>query len=119
MSSETNQIEFKTAVVEWLKLNEEISNIQKIIREKRKKYAHLGTLITAFMKDVNKEICNVGDSDAIVLKKSKTTGALKKEKVLEILNSCFSDSVRAQEVTETIFNSREVKEKDVLKKTAL
>ena len=36
MASDSNQIEFKTAVTEWLRLNEEITNIQKIVRDKRK-----------------------------------------------------------------------------------
>ena len=115
--TESTGKDFKTAVCEWLQVEEEISNIQKIVREKRKKMNNLSLLITSYMRDIDKEICNVGDSNALVIKKSKTTCSLKKDKVYEILKSCFDDVNTAQEVTETIFNSREVREKDVLKKT--
>lgn len=117
MASDSNQIEFKTAVTEWLRLNEEITNIQKIVRDKRKMLNNLSTIITNYMKSIDKEICNVGDSDAIVIKKSKTTCALKKETVFEVLKKYLENEVVAQEVTENIFKARTTKEKDVLKKT--
>tara|TARA_B100001250_G_scaffold379768_1_gene370707 strand:- start:1296 stop:1655 length:360 start_codon:yes stop_codon:yes gene_type:complete len=117
MASDSNQIDFKTAVTEWLRLNEELSNIQKIVREKRKVINNLSAIITNYMKSIDKEICNVGDSDAIVLKKSKTTCALKKETVFEVLKKYLENEAVAQEVTEDIFKSRTTKEKDVLKKT--
>ena len=36
MASESNSMDFKSAVCQWLQLNEEMTNIQKIVREKKK-----------------------------------------------------------------------------------
>lgn len=117
MASDSNSMDFKSAVCQWLQLNEEMTNIQKIVRDKRKTLNNLSAIITNYMKNLDKEICNIGDTDAIVLKKSKTTGALKKENVFEILKKYFDNEELTKEVTDNIFNSRTIKEKDVLKKT--
>lgn len=117
MASESNSMDFKSAVCQWLQLNEEMTNIQKIVRDKRKLMTNLSAIITNYMKNLDKEICNIGDTDAIVLKKSKSTGALKKETVYQILQKYLQNEELTKEVTEDIFNSRIVKEKDILKKT--
>lgn len=112
--------EFKQAVKEWLALEVDVSNVQKIIREKRKRMQNLSDFISTYMKENDKEICDVGDNNALVLKRKKTTGGLKKEHIMKVLSELIiNDDERVKEYTNKMYELREVKEKDCVKKTSL
>lgn len=111
--------DFKVAVHEWLRLEEDLTEIQKVVREKRKRKAHLDKFISSFMSSQNKEICNIGENQAIVLSTRKTTSALKKEYILRVLIETFKNEDRAKELVQRIYDMREVREKHVIKKTDL
>ena len=98
---------------------EDISNTQRIVREKRKRMQKLSEYISIFMKQNDKEICDVGNEQALVLKKRKTTGGLKKEYIVQVLSEIVKDEQRAKEYTEKIYSLRPIKETDVLKKTTI
>lgn len=109
--------DFKVAVHEWLRLEEDLATIQKVIREKRKRKQHLNDIIASFMSQQNKEICNIGDHQAIVLSTRKATCALKKEHIVGVLNTALKNEERATELMNQMYAMREVREKHVIKKT--
>lgn len=110
--SETTEYNFKDAVLEWMRVNEEISQLQREIRQKRNRMNHLGNFIMDSMKNMDKELCNVGDK-ALQLKKRKSTVALKKEDVVRLLKTLTSDDVAIRE-TEALFQNRTTKFKDYI-----
>lgn len=111
--------EFKTAVLEWVRIDEDLSSIQKVIREKRKRKQNLSEFIATYMQHTNKEICNIGDNNAIVLSKRKATCSLKKQHIVSVLNELLKDEERSNELMEKMYSMREVREKSVIKKTEI
>lgn len=111
--------EFKQGVREWLLIEEDLSNMQKVIREKRKRMQRLSEFISVYMKKNDKEICDVGNDQALVLKTRKSTGTLKKEYVIKVLRELVPNDELAKEYTERMYGMRPIKETSVLKKTSL
>lgn len=111
--------EFKNTVREWLMIEEDISNTQRVVREKRKRMQKLSEYISIFMKQNDKEFCDVGNEQALVLKKRKTTGGLKKEYIIQVLSEIVKDEQKAKEYTEKMYSMRTIKETDVIKKTTI
>lgn len=110
--------EFKNTVREWLMIEESMTEIQKVLREKRKRMQKLSEYISVFMKQNNKEICDVGNEQMLVLKKRKTTGGLKKEYIMQVLSEVVSQE-KAKEYMEKMYSLRPIKETDVIKKTSI
>lgn len=109
--------EFKNSVREWLMMEESMSEIQKVLREKRKRMQKLSEYISVFMKQNNKEICDVGNEQMLVLKKRKSTGGLKKEYIIKVLSELVSEE-QAKEYTDKMYQLRPIKESDVIKRTS-
>jgi hypothetical protein len=108
--------EFKNSVREWLLMEESMTEIQKVLREKRKRMQKLSEYISVFMKQNNKEICDIGNEQMLVLKKRKSTGGLKKEYIINILSELVSEE-QAKEYTDKMYQLRPIKEIDVIKRT--
>lgn len=108
--------EFKNSVREWLMMEESMAEIQKVLREKRKRMQKLSEYISVFMKQNNKEICDVGNEQMLVLKKRKSTGGLKKEYIIKVLSELVSEE-QAMEYTDKMYQLRPIKETDVIKRT--
>lgn len=120
-SSTTPEIsidEFKNSVREWMMIEESMSEIQKVLREKRKRMQKLSEFISVFMKQNNKEICDVGNEQMLVLKKRKSTGGLKKEYIMQVLKEIVSEE-KAREYTNKMYEMRPIKETDVIKRTSI
>jgi|SouAtlMetagenome_1021521.scaffolds.fasta_scaffold93392_1 hypothetical protein len=111
--SETSEYNFKDAVLEWMRVNEEIAVMQKEVRLKRNRINHLGNFIMQTMKDMDKELCNVGER-SLQLKQRKSTTSLKKDDVVRMLRKLTSDDTAAREA-EALFNSRTSKFKDYIR----
>ena len=111
--------EFKNAVHEWIRIDDDMSNIQTAIREKRKRKQHLSEFIATYMQQNNKDICNIGDNNAIVLSKRKATCSLKKQHIVSVLNELLKNEDKSKEIMEKMYSMREVREKNVIKKTEL
>jgi hypothetical protein len=110
--SETTSLNFKDSVLEWMTVNNEISMMQKHIRQKRNRATYLGQYIMEYMKDMDKELCNVGES-ALHLKKRKVTTSLKKPDILRALAKMTSED-EAIRVTNQLFEERKVIFKDYI-----
>lgn len=119
VTHEPNVDEFKIAVHEWLRLEEDLANIMKVLREKRKRKQHLDQFISSFMSQQNKAICNVGDNQAIVLSTRKSTTSLKKEYIVKVLTNALKNEERALDLMNQMYAMRETREKHVIKKTEI
>jgi hypothetical protein len=108
--------EFKNTVREWLMLEESMSEMQKVIREKRKRLQKLSEYISVFMKQNNKEMCDVGNEQMLILKKRKSTGGLKKEYIMKVLSEIVSQE-QAKNYMDKMYSMRPIKETDVIKRT--
>jgi hypothetical protein len=118
-TNDYNVNEFKTAVHEWLRLEEDLASIAKVVREKRKRKQHLDQFISSYMSHENKEICNVGENSAIVLSTRKSTCSLKKEHIVGVLVEALRNEERAKELMQQMYALREVREKYVIKQTEI
>lgn len=108
--TQTRDDEFKRAVKEYVALFDEIAEIRSIINQKNKKKKALTEFIIAYMKDSEKDICNLGASGVLAMKKQKTTVTLKKEYVQQMLTQILQDEQKAEESAKFIFENREKKE---------
>lgn len=119
-SSETTNIvhNFKDSVHEWMKIQDFISEQQAVLRQKRKRMLQLEYYITTYLKDNNKDYCNIGDKEALCMKSKKTTSPLKKEHIINFLKGMVSEE-KAVEYTKQLYEMREVKEKNMIKRVSL
>jgi hypothetical protein len=114
--SHTTTYNFKDAVYEWIQLNEETAALQREVRLKRNKMNSISQYIVTFMKEQDKEVCNVGETGALVLKKRKVTSSLKKDEILNALRRHTSEE-QATTTANLLFDNRTVKFKDYIKLT--
>ena len=108
--TESRDEQFRRSVKQYVALTDEIAEIRKIINEKNKKKKNLTEFIIAYMRDSEKDICNLGASGVLAMKKQKTTVTLKKEYVQQMLTQILNDEQKAEESTKYIFENREKKE---------
>ena len=113
-TSASSITDFKSAVHEWISIQNGISEMQKNIREKKKRQQRLDFYISTYMRDQKKEFCKINENDTLVVKRKKTTGALKKDHVLKFLNTLVKDEEKANEYTKQLYGMREIKEKDYI-----
>ena len=111
-TSGTTELNFKDTVMEWMRINEEITMLQKEIRQRRNRSTHLGAFIMDAMKEMGKELCNVGEK-SLQLKQRKTTASLKKNEVEQLLRKLMSEE-RALKETNDLFENRVTKIKDYI-----
>jgi hypothetical protein len=110
---------FKQSVKEWVLINDQISDMRKVIAERNKRKKELTQYIILFMKDNEKEICNLGENGILHMKKQKTQATLNKEHLVKWMSSYFNDTDKAEEVTKFLFEKKkeESTEKEVLKRS--
>lgn len=102
--------EFRRAVKEYVVVHDEIADIRTTINQKNKRKKALTEFIIAYMKDSDKDICNLGASGMLAMKKQNTTVSLKKEHVQALLAQILNDEQKAEESAKFIFENREKKE---------
>jgi len=116
---ESNINEFKQAVIEWVRIEDELSAAQKILRDKRKRKQNLANVISQYLKNNDKTVCDFGDNECLVSTR-KTLSALKKENVLSVLNEVFKGQEEtAKSVMDRMYALRDIREKDVIKRGSL
>jgi hypothetical protein len=120
MTPETDIHDFKQAVMEWVRIEDELAAAQKILRDKRKRKQGLADVISHYLKTHDKTVCDLGDSECLVLSTRKTTSSLKKEHVMEVLQEVFNgNKEKAKSVTDRMYAMRVTCEKDVLKRASI
>src|SRR6056300_1475477 len=115
--SESGVMGFKEIVHEWIEIHDCIKNLQGIIRNKRNRMNQLQHHILLFMKQNDKQICNVGENNALVVKTRKSTSTIKKSDVLSLLSKYMSED-DALNKTSQFFENRPTKLKEYVQLTA-
>lgn len=109
--------EFKMAVKEWLNISDRQAEMRKQNSEFNKRKKQLNLTIIGFMKNNKKDICNLGENGILQLKEQKTSVALKKDYVEKLLRDFTNNEDMARQAAEYIFNNKETRTKDVIKKS--
>jgi hypothetical protein len=100
--------DFKIAVKNYISLSDEIDEIQRSTKDKRKKLKSLTEFILGYMQEQKKEVCNLGESGALVVKQSKTKKVINKEYLQELSEKYLKNETAAKEYTEYIFENQQV-----------
>ena len=111
--------EFKIAVKEWVMINDQIADMRKVIADRNKRKKHLTEYIILFMKENEKEICNLGENGILHMKKQKAQATLNKEHLVKWMGEYLNDEKKAEELTKFVFERKkeESTEKNVLKRS--
>lgn len=102
--------EFQKIIKEWLKVDDKIRDTNSIIKEMKVEKKQLEEFILDYIEktDVNMTI-NLSNGymhRSVQQRKSP----INKDLILKTLNTVLNDSKKAEEMTETILNNRQVKE---------
>lgn len=108
--------EFKTKVLKWVELDDELRKIKSKSRDITKEKKGHEAFILNFLDSVDEKEIAINDGK---LRKnvSKTKAPLKKESILAALIQSTGDTVKAKELTEHIINSRPDVEHTNIKRT--
>lgn len=112
--------EFKLAVKEWVMINDQLAENRKFVSERNKRKKQLTQYIILFMKENDKEICNLGENGILHMKKQKAQATLSKDHLTKWMTEYFeNDEKRAEELTKFVFDKKkeESTEKEVLKRS--
>ena len=108
--------QFKDVVKEYIKIYDRISEVRKDTAMLNKRKKKLSETIVSFMSSTDKEICNLGNDGTLQVKTSKTTQALKKEQVEELLIQLGNPENKAKETAAYLWENKTTKERKVLKR---
>lgn len=114
--------EFKLSVKEWVMINDQIADMRKVIADHNKRKKQLTEYIILFMKENEKEICNLGENGILHMKKQKSQATLNKDHLTKWMTEFFNnDNKKAEEVTKFVFEKKkeESTEKEVLKRSSM
>jgi hypothetical protein len=108
----TSQEHLINNVKNWLKIEEEIKELQKIVREKKKEKKDYTENLVDIMKQNDIDCFDITDGK-LIYTKNKVKQSLSKKHILNALSAYFqNDSGRAKDVTNFILESREIKIKE-------
>lgn len=108
--------ELKSTVKEWLILDNEIREIQRILKEKKETKKTLTNSVIELMKTKDVDELNVNDGK-LVYAQTKSKAPLNKQHIAKCLTDVFKDQPnQVEKITEHILNTREIKLKDNLKR---
>jgi hypothetical protein len=97
------------AVVEWKKLNGEISELGEQVKERRKKQKALQEIILRIMKSHNIGALDLKSSGGRVMyKKKKGKGGLSEKKLGDIMKEFLGSEAKASEAMKFIADHRDV-----------
>jgi hypothetical protein len=103
------------AVIEWKKLNSEISELGEQVKERRKKQKALQEIILRIMKSHNIGALDLKSSGGRVMyKKKKGKGGLSEKKLADIMKEFLGSETRATEAMKFIAEHRDVVTKESL-----
>jgi len=106
---------FKGKVTKYLSIDDEIKQLSKALREKRKEKLMLSNDVLNFMGEFNIEDLNT-NTGVLKYSISKTKKTISKKDILEKLTAFLKNSDKASEAISYIYDNREVVEKVRLKR---
>tara|TARA_A100001015_G_scaffold265141_1_gene313269 strand:+ start:174 stop:524 length:351 start_codon:yes stop_codon:yes gene_type:complete len=100
-------------IKQWIAIDTEIKNYQKLIREKRKEKKILSNKLIDVMKQNKIDGFNINNGK-LSYSKIKTKETVSKKMLLRCLSDYFETDDKVNELTNYILESREVKIKDCI-----
>lgn len=109
-------LEVQTVIKEWLSIDDEISKLNKALRERKKKKEELHKIIIQFMKSKDIPQFNLNDGN-LVLTETIQKKPLSKVLLSNLCSSYFNNNtLQANELVNYIHNNRGTTTKDKLKR---
>ena len=104
-----NKDEVLGVVKQWITLDDEIKQLQKLIREKKSIKKQATESLVTTMKSNEIDCFELGEGSALVYTRHKSKKALSKKHLLQSLATYFKGNTeQAKELSKFIMNSREV-----------
>ena len=111
------KIQLTENVKDYLKIDEEISALNKAVRERRKKKSEFSSSILECMKKIDIHHMNIKDG-RLVYNVTNSKQGLNKKNLITGLNKCFNEE-KALEIAQIILENRSRVEKVSLKKVKI
>ena len=108
--------QFKDVVKEYIKIYDRLSDVKKDTAMLNKRKKKLSETIVSFMSNNDKEVCSLGNDGTLQVKISKTTQALKKEQVEQLLVQLGNTEDKAKETAAYLWENKTTKERKILKR---
>lgn len=109
--------ELKDNIINWLKFDNEIKELQKLIKLKRKEKKDVTNDIVEVMRTNEIECFDAGGEGKLIYTKNKTKAPLSKKHLLASLGTYFNgDNDGANKLANFILSSREDKVKETIKR---
>jgi len=103
-------------IKEWLKMDTDIINLSKEIREKKKNKKQITDNLIKIMKENSVECFNI-NGGSLLYKNIISKKPLNKKVLLNTLTSYFkNDNTNIEEIVNHIMENREVQEKEIIKR---
>ena len=104
-----------TKIKEWIQLDTEITSINNSMKDMKKMKKKLSDDLVGLMKADDIEVVKLNDG-SIELKKNKVKKALNKKDIITVLNSHIEDNSKVTELVNTIFEQRDYRIKEFIKR---
>lgn len=107
---------FKEIIKEWCEIIDKLNEIKQTTSVLNKKKKKLSESIIAFMEINNAEYCNLGNNGSIEMKKQKSTAALKKDDIMNLLQQLGQSEAECEKTACFLIEGRRTQMKSVLKR---
>ena len=111
-----NTDQFKEYVREWIRIYDRLAEVRKDTAVLNKRKKEVGAKIMTYMKSNDKELCNLGTQGTLTMKTTKTSQALKKDDIEQLLRQLGSDEQKAAETAQFLIENKRKKETNTLKR---
>lgn len=112
-----SQEEFRGCVKEYIAIYDRLADMRKDTAMLNKRKKRLTETIIAFMKDNEKDYCNLGEKGSLQVKTSKSKLALKKEDIERILIQMGTSEDKSKETAEFLCANKTVVERSTLRRS--
>jgi hypothetical protein len=103
-------------VRQWMKLDDEIKEYGKLMKNKRQEKKDITALLLNTMKENEIDCFNLDGGNKLVYQKSKIKKCLSKKHLIDALSRYLKDTDKAKELGEFILDSREEQLKENIKR---
>jgi seryl-tRNA synthetase len=111
--------QFKETVKEYIRIYDRITDIRRDSSMLNKRKKKLSETIVSYMGANDLGLCNIGNDGSLQVKTSKSSLALKKEQVEQLLVQLGTNEIKAKETAQYLWDNKVVKERNVLKRNLL
>ena len=107
---------FPKLIAEYMKIDDELTEIRSVVREKNKRKKVVSEQLVEFYKKKDLDHVKLKSGVQLNMNEKKTTQSLSKKVITSLLTDFLKDSDMAEKAAEYIYENRSVKYSSVLKK---